>query len=292
MKRSILFLTLCIILFGCQKKIGPKPRRLRVAATIAPHAYFTTRIGTENLEVISILSPSVDIHTYEPTPQSMENLKNIDLWIQVGATFEEKMTPILMELNPDLTILNINEKIPLLPVTSDTDFLTSCSHNHGDRDMHTWMSPRQAQNTSRIIAQSLVKLDKAHSHEFSAGLNQFLNELADLDRHLTLQLKDLIGGAILVAHPSLGYFCNDYQLKQFSIECEGKEPLPQDLQNLEEHLKDERAICVFSQKGFDARGPRLLANRLSLPLYELDPFAWDYLANIKKIGNQLSDAAD
>lgn len=291
MKRIYLLLATLLLLAGCQKKSTHEPRRLRVATTIAPYAYFTNRIGSDNLDVISILPPSVDIHSFEPSPQSMENLKNIDLWVQIGAPFEDKITPIITKLNPDITILNISEKIPLLPINSDTKFLTPCKHNRGDRDMHIWMSPIQAENSSRVIAQALVKINREKSHEYSEGLNSLLDDLASLDRTLRMQLKDLIGSAIIVAHPSLGYFCNDYQLKQYSIECEGKEPLPQDLQKLSEQIKKERVLCVFSQKGFDSRGARLMAKKLQLPLYELDPFAWDYLANIKKLGEEIAKSS-
>lgn len=292
MKRIFTIFAVLIFLTGCQKKNTPPPRKLRVAATIAPCAYFTDRIGNSYLDVISILPPSIDIHTFEPTPQSMENLRNIDLWIQIGAPFEEKITPTITKLNPDMKILNLSEKIPLLPIATHTEFFTPCKHNHGDRDMHFWMSPSQAENCSRVIAQELVKIDRTHSHEFSEGLNIFLGDLGNLDRSLRIKLKDVVGSAIIVAHPALGYFCNDYQLKQYSIECEGKEPLPQDLQNLTEQVKKERVLCVFSQKGFDSRGARLLASKLQLPIYELDPFAWNYLANIQKIGDQIAKSSD
>lgn len=290
MKRIFILLAGLLLVTGCQKRSIQKPKQLRVTTTIAPHAYFANRIGNNKLDVTSILPPSVDIHTFEPSPQSMENLKNIDLWIQIGAPFEDKITPIITKLNPNITILNLSEKIPLLPINSDTKFLTPCKHSRDDRDMHTWMSPTQAENSSRIIAQSLVNIDRIHSHEYSEGLNSLLDDLADLDRTLRIQFKNLIGSAIIVAHPSLGYFCNDYQLKQYSIECEGKEPLPQDLQNLTEQIKKEHVLCIFSQKGFDSRGARLIAKKLQLPLYELDPFAWDYPANIKKLGEEIANA--
>ena len=290
MKRFFILLAGLLLVTGCQKKDVQKPKQLRVTTTIAPYAYFTNRIGNQQLEVSSILPPSVDIHTFEPNPKSMENLKNIDLWVQIGIPFEEKITPIITKLNPNITILNLSEKIPLLPINSDTEFFTPCKHSRNDRDMHTWMSPTQAENSSRVIAQTLVKIDRTRSHEYSEGLNSLLDDLAELDRTLRMQLKDLTGSAIIVAHPSLGYFCNDYQLKQYSIECEGKEPLPQELQKLSEKIKKEKILCVFSQKGFDSRGARLIAKKFQLPLYELDPFASDYIANIKKLGEEIANA--
>lgn len=292
MKKFFGLLALLTLLLGCEKKFEPKPKRLRVAATIAPYAYFTERIGTTYLDVISILPPSVDIHTYEPTPREMEKWRNIDLWVQIGAPFEERMMPIMKKLNPDIDILNMEEKIPLLPINRDTQFLTPCEHSRHDRDMHAWMSVKQGQNIARVIAQRLVKLDKVQSHEFSEGLNSLLNDLTALDSSLSLQLKDFVGAALLVAHPSLGYFCNDYQLTQYSIECEGKEPLPADLQNLEEELKKENVLCVFAQKGFDRRGAQIMADKLGIPVYELDPLAKDYFANMKKIGNEIADAGN
>src|SRR5690606_2725851 len=91
------------------------------------------------------------------------------------------------------------------------------------------------------------------------------------------------GAAFLVSHPSLGYFCKDYGLYQISVECEGKAPKPKDLQTIIELAKEHHVRCLLMQANLPYKGASLIAKKLKIPSYDFDPYARNYMENIKKL---------
>jgi zinc transport system substrate-binding protein len=91
------------------------------------------------------------------------------------------------------------------------------------------------------------------------------------------------GEAILVSHPAFGYFCRDYNLVQLSIEYEGKEALPQKISNTLKQAENIPVRCVITQAQYSAKAAELIARKLQLPIFLLDPYAENYLENLQHL---------
>lgn len=287
----IILFSFLLLVFGCQKAPETKPKGpLRVLVTIAPYAEFVKTISNDEVDVITLLPPGSNLHTYEPSPSLVSKLSNVDLWVQIGETFEKQIEAAMISANPQLKILDMSQKIPLLPFSKETKSFGGCGHHHEGRDLHIWMGPKNAPSQVRLIAESMISLDRAHQKTYLDGMNNLIHELETLDRDLSIELAPYANSAILVSHPSLGYFCENYHLKQISIECEGKAPRPQDLEAILEEARDLEALCIFTQAGFDNRGATLIAQKLSIPTFELDPYAPGYFDNMHQIGKNIAEA--
>lgn len=263
---------------------------MRVLVTIAPYAEFVKAISHDEVEVIALLPRGANLHTYEPSPSLVTQLANVDLWVQIGEIFEKQIESAMIKANPHLKILDMSQKIPLLSLSKEVKSLSTCSEHHEGRDLHIWMSPKIAPSQVRLIAEAMIDRDRAHQKTYLDGMNHLIRELEALDRDLTIELAPYAHSAILVSHPALGYFCNDYHLKQISIECEGKAPRPHDLEVILDEARDLKALCIFTQAGFDNRGAILIAEKLSIPTFELDPYATGYFDNMRQIGENIVSA--
>lgn len=284
MLKKILFLLLLpLLLCGLKQSSGEKPI---VLVTIAPYAYFVERIAQETVQTEILIPPGVNLHVYEPTPKQVEASIQATLWFRIDEPFEKKMRTTLKEKNPTQTIVNLQDNIDLL----SADTLGSCQghgashpHHHGEEDLHTWLSPKRALQQAEAIFQTLVTRFPEHKALYQQNFIQLSADLQNLDKELQNQLLPFKNSAILVSHPALGYFCHDYHLIQLSVECEGKEPRPKDIEQLIQRAKSSSVRSVFLQKGYDNRGAQIIGEKLQLPIYQIDPYAKEYIKTMRQI---------
>jgi zinc transport system substrate-binding protein len=133
----------------------------------------------------------------------------------------------------------------------------------------------------------LINRFPEHASLYQHNLLEFQKKMTALDVEISQLLHPVEGHAIIVSHPSLGYFCSDYHLIQISIECEGKTPLPSDLKQIFSLSKQYPVLCVLTQEQFDNKGAITIAQKLQLPLHSINPNDPDYFENIHTLVNHL-----
>jgi zinc transport system substrate-binding protein len=105
---------------------------LQVYTTIFPLMDFAKKIGGEFVEVKSIVPVGADAHTYEPSPKTMVDVTNADLYIYNGAGIEgfaDAAAEVLKTGN--VKILKASEGVELADFDHDHD-----DHGHDDHDDH------------------------------------------------------------------------------------------------------------------------------------------------------------
>lgn len=286
-KKTLLFLLLLPFL-SCEKK--EPPSRADVLVNIAPYAYFVEKIAGPTLTVTMLIPAGVNAHLYEPTPQQVAAALESTVWFRLGESQEHKILKILKEHNPTLVEVDLCSGISLLSTGEH-----ACSaekgghhHTHEGKDRHVWLSPYLAQYQVKKIAATLIKLYPEHRQLFLRNTKTFLAELQHLHEELEEELRPFEGQALLVSHPAFGYFCREFRLRQLSVECEGKDPRPQDVARTLKEAQQMHVRSVFTQAGYNNKGAELIGENLHLPIYLVDPYAQDYLANLREIGHLIT----
>ena len=282
----ILFTTLSILGFvSCQKK--PEAKKPQILVSIPSYEKLLNDIFADRYEVICVVPEGFNPHYFEVKPSDLNKIQNPEFWFGVNESFEKKLIETLSFRFSNLKYINLIETIPKNALENDHE----CDHHHHhdhhhDIDMvdnHIWMSPRLLELQLKFIKKTIPNLTKTEVVAF----NQLETKLQNLDSKLSEKLRPCSGKAILVSHPSFGYFCKDYNIQQISIECEGKQPMPRDLENLEARLRNSSIICVFSQPQFDQKGAILIAKKLNKPLYSIDPYSKNYFEMMNELEEKL-----
>lgn len=286
MYKKLLFLVLIPLFISAQKVPFVEDKPI-VLVTIAPYAYFVERIAGDTVHIQTLVPPEMNIHIYEPSPRLVETSGQAKVWFRIDEPFENKIVKAFGERSPNLKIINLQSGLKLL-AEGDLVEHGSCGHHHGGKDLHTWTSPKMALQQSQVIADTLISLFPDRKAFYQKNFDSLSDDLNDLDQELSSTLYPFKGEAILISHPSLGYFCKDYGLLQLSVECEGKDPKPQDVQALVQMANVYKVRCVLVQKGFNNRGAQLFSAKLKLPLYHIDPYAKDYLNNMRTIAGYIA----
>ncbi len=286
MIKKWLLLLVIPFFFACTKKEKIHTEKPTVLVTIAPYAEFTKRIGGDYLEVEILVPPGVNLHIYEPSPKHVEEVTGAAVWFKIDEPFEKKIAQAIQERNPKQKMVSLQAGLTLRG--DDAIELSPCMGHHHDRDLHTWLSPKFALKQAQTIAETLITLFPEYGDVFRKNFNALSFDLQKLDKEITRKLEPFKGNALLVSHPAFGYFCQDYGLLQLSVECEGKDPRPKDVEEVMKKAKAYTVRCVLLQQGFNNRGASLIGKKLQLPIYRVDPYARDYLTNMDQIAEYIT----
>lgn len=286
---KFLYCFLVCLLCACQ---GPqKPERSEgkplVLVSIAPYAYFVEKIAGDRVQVVSIVPPGVNMHTYEPTIHELTLAQQASVWFLIGEPFEGRVANVLKQHQPKLQLVELWKNVDLISGGHE-----ACGHSHEEgeeaKDMHTWTSPKIAMDQVRIIAETLSELIPESSQDIALNLQALESELEGLDQEIHQLLEPIKGSAILVSHPAYGYFCREFDLVQLSIECSGKDPRPRDVERIMNQASEYKVRLVLTQLGYNNKGAELIAEKLQLPIYLVDPYARDYVQNMRYIAGLIA----
>lgn len=264
-----------------------------VLVSISPYQTFVKEIAEDTVDVKVAVPENANPHLYEPTPSQMKGFDNIQIWFQIKMPFESKLLTSLKSFNPKLKIIDLTQDMPPTPSSAIT--LNSCSshhhdHDHEEDDVHYWMSPRLLEQQVQMITETLCKKFPEHAALYEKNAEKVSNKLHDLDERLHILLSTCKEDALIISHPDLTYFCEEYNLVQIAIECEGKSPLPQDMQKIFAFAKTSPVLCVFTQPQFDNKGSLAIAKHLHIPVFSLNPNDPNYFESLNQIANDLLTA--
>ncbi|MBS0653620.1 MAG: zinc ABC transporter substrate-binding protein [Verrucomicrobia bacterium] len=285
MKKSIFLFLISLCFASCQPE-SPRQKEKTVLVSIAPYAFFVHQIAGKDQPVTTLVPEGANPHIYEPKPKEVEKVRDASLWVRLGESFDQKVFKVIQEQNPQMRIVDVTEGIHLLSSCEVDDPSHEHHHCHGNdegSDIHIWLSPKLAKVQADTIAKALMEAFPENSQLYEKNLNRFIAELDLLDQEISTILAPMKGDAILVSHPAFAYFCQDYGLVQLSVEMEGKEPLPQQVTHLLEEARHYKVATVILEPQYSNKGAELIAQELGIPTATVDPYAEDYLDNLRSI---------
>ena len=238
MKRLFVFffsLALCLpVLSACGKT--PHSGRMQVIATVFPAYDFARQVFGDEAEVMLLVPPGEESHSYEPTPQDIIKIENCDLFIFVGGESESWVDGILSSLeNPVKTVRMM-------------DCVNTLMDEDGDAyDEHVWTSPRNAMEIVKAVGAAAAELSRTDACR--QRTQDYLAKLEALDQDFTaffqtVRQKILIFGDRF----PLRYFAEAYGLTWYAAfpGCSSEsEPSASTLARLVETIAQDDIQTVF-----------------------------------------------
>jgi zinc transport system substrate-binding protein len=259
---------LAVALGACSGEPSADVRPL-VAVSVVPQKYVVDRIAGELVRVAVMIPPGASTATHEPSIAQLKALDEAVLYLKVGHPsfpFERAWLDAMLAEHPDL------------PVLDGSEGLESRSG-----DPHVWVAPRHVEQMAIRLEGALGEILPQHRRALTANLAEFRATIDALDTQIRDALAGREGGRFLVFHPAWGYFAAAYGLEQVSIEHEHKEPDPHELAELIELAREQNIGVVFVQPQFDASSAEMLAREIGARVEPLDPLAYDWEANLRRV---------
>jgi zinc transport system substrate-binding protein len=263
----------------------------RVLVSIAPHKYLVDRLSEGSIPVHVIVPAGASPHSYEPKARDMVEVCKAKLWFITGEPFESQVLPRIKEQNSQIQVVDILTPLP------DLIYGESCcdhhhhqhenEHDHGSIDNHVWVSPRLYIEQAQLVAAALSKAFPENKEGINKNLQVLKKELLDLDTKLKKKRESLSTPIyFLASHPAFAYFARDYDLIQLSVEQEGREPQPKEVQALYEQVQKVSLSAVLLQEQYNNKGAILVAEYINSPTYTVNPYSENVPVLIEKIGDQ------
>ncbi|MCQ2123647.1 MAG: zinc ABC transporter substrate-binding protein [Fibrobacter sp.] len=274
--------------------------KLTVAVTLQPYANVVSEIGGDQLEVVTLLPPGADPHTFEPKPSTLKDFAKASVYFSDGSGMDEAWLPRFKGVNKNVQIVSLSKDINWMEEdehhhhevesaaihAGEKSVAEHDDHDDGEElDPHLWTSPLQMMQVARNVYEALVKLDSANAGLYIERWVKLTARLKKLDAELRTSIAKLPQQArtFIVFHPSYGYFARDYGMTQLTVEVNGKEPKPRDLLNLAKTGKANNVHIVFVQPQFSKRAATTIARELDAVILDTDPLSFEYEKNIRAL---------
>ena len=185
----MVFLGILLILFaagGCSRQPPPKTEGiLNVVSVIFPSYDFVRVIAGDRVNLVKLLPPGAESHSYEPSPRDIVTIKESDLFIYSGGENSTWVDRILQTINVPGDHMNILRLMDLVGTVEEE--LVEGMEDDDDagfppaRDEHVWTSPKNAASIAASIARALCDLDPANAEFYRQNAADYLVSLDELN---------------------------------------------------------------------------------------------------------------
>ncbi len=199
-----------IFFFPLGEQIPEKPD-IKIVASIFP-AYDFTRTLTKDTDVnIKLLiKPGTDLHSYEPTPQDIIDIKESNIFIYNGGESESWVKKILNELNIDTTVIRMMDFVELKTEPSDNIINNEPEEEANEYDEHIWTDPNNVIKISEAISQAIKNHSPDDTSVIQHNFDQFKTELELIDNDFHILSNTKTGKIIVADRFPFRYFIEEY----------------------------------------------------------------------------------
>ena len=247
-----------------------------VVVTIAPQAAFVKEVAGELVRTVTVLPPGANHETFSLPPQDMEKISTANLYLALGLPPERAaILPKVSELNRNLKIVDVQNEVAK---TYPPRYFAP-----DDQDPHIWLSPKRAIAMVKLTARELGDLDPPNRQVYEENSRRFIAQIEAVDREIQAALKPMANRTVIVFHPALGYFADEYNLTMIALEEEGKEADPRRMREMIDLARGKGIKIIFYQEDIDSRQSRTFAEELGGRAEKVSPMATDYVENLKRM---------
>lgn len=197
---------------------------LRVVASFSILADMVRSIGGEQVQVLSLVGPETDAHSFEPRPNDIKTLAQAQVLVINGLGFEAwlpglqqasgfKGHTVVASAGSDL----IDHEGPDVHEAHDGhgDDDAHDVHDHGPVDPHAWQDLGNGVRYVQAIAQGLAKADPTHAQLYRDRADNYARQLSALDTEIKQRLAGVPvqSRKVIVSHDAFAYFARAYAVQ-------------------------------------------------------------------------------
>lgn len=243
-------LVVAIPFFAVDVTNSKKDKTTIVATTFAQYDFARQIVG-DKANVIMLLSPGEESHTYEPAPSDIATIENCDVFVYGGGESEKWVDEIITATDSNFEIVRMMDVISLYKEESHEHSQNEhVEHNHKEEyDEHVWTSPLNAIEIVKAISKAIISKDAVNSSFYKENTEKYILELQKLDDELMSVCKNAKRNYIVVGDRfPLRYFTERYNLNYFAAfsGCSAQvEASPATVAELIEKVTNENINTVF-----------------------------------------------
>jgi zinc/manganese transport system substrate-binding protein len=268
---TAIWLTLLLLPVGCgtnRDAAGPRSGKPKVVATFSVLGDLVRNVAGDQVEVITLVGPDGDTHTFEPTPQHGVSLAKADLLFENGAGLESWLDGLYKSSQSKARRVAVSKGLKLIDADEDEHkheqkaAKEAGGHKHEDLDPHVWHDVHNAMHIVEDVRDQLAELDPANAEKYKANAASYLQQLKDLDGWVVQTVATLPESErkLVTSHDTFGYFARRYGFKILgsgleSVSTEASDPSAADFAKLCDSIKASKVSVIFAE---NVQNPKLM----------------------------------
>jgi zinc/manganese transport system substrate-binding protein len=224
--------------------------KINVAASFTILADFARNVGGDRVDVVSLVGPNGDAHSYVPSPADAKKLADAKLIILDGLGLEGSTARFMRAAAKDAKVVTASDGITPLRLGSQSD-------------PHAWQSVANAKTYVANIRDALIAADPADKSMFEANAADYLRRLDALEAEVKAAIASIPPNRrkLVTTHNAFGYFGTAYGvdfIAPHGVSTEA-EPSARDIARIIAQIRAQKIPAVFLENVFDPRLPERIA---------------------------------
>ena len=220
------------------------PATLKIGVTLHPYYSWTKNvIGTlPGYEVRSILPGEIDAGDYQPRPDDIKKLVDLDAIVVNGIGHDDFIQPMIRAAgNKKLVVIRPNETTPQIH-----------SARGNSVNSHTFISFTNAIQQTYAIQKALAALRPLDAAALQRNAGEYARRLRLIKSKGAQQLAEAKITRVVTVHDGYGYLLQEFGLEVAGVvqPAHGLTPSAAELRDIVKLLQRERIKVIFSEETF------------------------------------------
>ncbi len=233
--------------------------KLKVVASFSVLGDLAAEVGGDHVDVVTLVGPDGDAHTFEPSPQDARHLGEAAVLVENGLGLEHWMQRLVAASNfKGETVIASKGVTPRL-WQGDADEAEHLDKNADGKaiDPHAWQDPRNGILYVGNIVAGFSAADPSHAADYKHNGDQLIAELTTIHDRLAADFGKLPEAKrrIVTSHDAFGYFGDAYGIQFIAPEGLSTEAdvSAADIAKIVRQVKDEHIQAIFIENITDPR---------------------------------------
>jgi len=240
-------LLVCLALASAHAQTAKPASPLKIGVTLHPYYSWTANVvgNLPGYEVRALLPGDIDAGDYQPRPQDIKRLADLDVVIVNGIGHDDFIFPMLKASG--------NTRATVVRVNAETPMIRAARSGAGQAvNSHTFISFSNAIQQTYAIQRALTRLRPQDAATLQQNAADYARRLRTIKAKAASQLADAKITRVVTVHDGYGYLLQEFGLEVGGVvqPSHGLTPSAGELRDMVTLLKRERITVVFSEASF------------------------------------------
>ncbi len=226
--------------------------RLQVVATTNIVGDIVGQVGSDRIELVTLMGIGIDPHSYVPTPADSAAIYDAHVVFASGAGLESDLERVFRSAGGTAVHVYLSDGLQHRLIGGALEEGDGHAHDEGDIDPHVWFDVTNVIAWVQTIEHVLSTLDPANAEAYRANAADYTQKLHELDAWIIEQVASIpqANRKLITNHPSFGYLAGRYGLEQVGAIypfSPSAEPSARDIAALENSILEYGVPAVFAE---------------------------------------------
>jgi zinc transport system substrate-binding protein len=240
---------------------------LKVGITLHPYYSWTKNVVGDlpGYEVRSILPGEIDAGDYQPRPEDIKKLVDLDAIVINGIGHDDFIVSMLKASgNTRVVVIRVNDETPQIHSVRGTGV-----------NSHTFISFTNAIQQSYAIEKALAKMRPQDAQKLQENAAAYARRLRLIKAKAASQLAEAKITRVVTVHDGYGYLLQEFGLEVAGVvqPAHGLTPSAAELRDMVKLLQREKIKVVFSEESFPPGLLKVLHDEAGVKVYIISHIA-------------------